>query len=151
LDPFGISEDAILNGALETSGLFALQKDLPEQERINLDTEIAVGGKNLSIGQRQIVALARAIVRESKLMIMDEATSAIGTVHGRGQNRTSELRRLCFILSTDPGLQLVLDAGRMVEFDTPKALLDKEQGRFKALVNSSLDKEALYAMVGVRT
>jgi ABC-type multidrug transport system fused ATPase/permease subunit len=57
----------------------------------------------------------------------------------------------CFILSTDPGLQLVLDAGRIVEFDTPKALLDKEQGRFKALVNSSLDKEALYAMVGVRT
>jgi ABC-type multidrug transport system fused ATPase/permease subunit len=45
---------------------------------------------------------------------------------------------------------MVLDAGRMVEFDTPKALLDKKEGHFKALVDNSLDKEALYAMVAVR-
>lgn len=76
LDPFSEHDDAVLNDALRSAGLFNLQNE-EDQSRITLDTEIAGGGANLSVGQRQILALARAIVRRSKLLILDEGTSSI--------------------------------------------------------------------------
>lgn len=96
MDPFGQHDDATLNEALRSVGLFSLQEEVGEA-RINLDSKITSSGSNLSVGERQILALARAIVRGSKLLILDEggyfssiseftnsaycliATSAIGT------------------------------------------------------------------------
>lgn len=66
----------MLNDALRAAGLFDLQIDLDEN-RLTLDSEISGGGNNLSVGQRQIIALSRAIVRGSKLLILDEGAPTI--------------------------------------------------------------------------
>ena len=71
LDPFDQCDDATLNDALRAAGLFSVQGE-DDDGRITLDTAISSGGGNLSIGQRQILALARAIVRRSKFLILDE-------------------------------------------------------------------------------
>lgn len=103
LDPFGQHEDAELNDALRLAGLFDIRDTIivaskPDVEvqagtngeatgdqgeghtevNIGLDTMVDSSGSNFSLGQRQIIALARAIVRRSKLIILDEATAAIG-------------------------------------------------------------------------
>lgn len=106
LDPFSQHDDALLNDALRSAGLYRMKeftdssaetvhdaessllannsKTVAEPEpsneevEIGLDTMVESGGTNFSLGQRQIIALARAIVRRSKLLILDEATASIG-------------------------------------------------------------------------
>ncbi|KAH6916799.1 ATP-binding cassette transporter [Coprinopsis sp. MPI-PUGE-AT-0042] len=157
LDPFDQFDDATLNAALTSAGLFSLQDKLDEG-RITLDSSISSGGGNLSVGQRQIIALARAIVRGSKLLILDEATSAID--HKTDAIIQSSLRnelgsdvtvltvahRLQTIMDSDK--IMVLDAGRIVEFDKPADLLKDPKSKLRALVDESGDKEALQAMAG---
>ncbi|KAI1792393.1 P-loop containing nucleoside triphosphate hydrolase protein [Ganoderma leucocontextum] len=158
LDPFGQHDDATLNDALRSGGLFSLQNE-GDNARITLDSEIAGGGSNLSVGQRQIIALARAIVRRSKLLILDEATSAIDYETdaviqkslreelGRDVTVLTVAHRLQSIMDTDK--IMVLDAGNIVEYDAPSALLKRKDGFFRDLVDGSGDRAALYAMAGV--
>ncbi|KAL0950639.1 hypothetical protein HGRIS_007427 [Hohenbuehelia grisea] len=155
LDPFSQYDDATLNDALRAAGLFSLQSS-DDESRITLDSSISSGGSNLSVGQRQILALARAIVRGSKLLILDEATSAIdyktdSVIQSSLRNELggdvtliTVAHRLQTIMDADK--IMVLDAGRIVEFDSPKELLKNKKGKLRALVDESGDREALIAM-----
>ncbi|KAH9846280.1 P-loop containing nucleoside triphosphate hydrolase protein [Lenzites betulinus] len=150
LDPFGEHEDAVLNDALRSAGLFNLQEE-GDESRITLDTEIAGGGANLSVGQRQILALARAIIRRSKLLILDEdyETDAIiqtylRTELGKDVTLLTVAHRLQTIMDADK--IMVLDAGHIVEFGKPSELLKSEKGMLRALVDESGDREKLYVM-----
>jgi len=158
LDPFEQHDDAYLNDALRASGLFKLQEE-SEEGRITLDTPISSGGGNLSLGQRQIIALARAITRRSKILILDEATAAVDyeTDAAIQESIRRELRDVTLItvahrLRTimDADKIMVLDAGRLVEFGTPKELLMKKDGLLRSLVDESADRDQLIAMTGGR-
>ncbi|TRM65976.1 hypothetical protein BD626DRAFT_427540 [Schizophyllum amplum] len=155
LDPFEQYDDATLNDALRSAGLFALQSEMDEG-RITLDSAISSGGSNLSVGQRQILALARAIVRGSKLLILDEATSAIDykTDNIIQTSLRQQLKGDVTLITIAHRLQtimdadkiMVLDAGKIVEFDKPTELLKMQDGRLKSLVDESGDKARLYAI-----
>ncbi|KAF7368478.1 Multidrug resistance-associated ABC transporter protein [Mycena venus] len=170
LDPFGQYDDVELNHALRAAGLFALQNETDEN-RITLDTAISVGGSNLSIGQRQIFALARQVhndLPEASEALMsatftsshsvDIATSAIDykTDSIIQNSLRHELRGDVSLITVAHRLQtvmdmdkiMVLDAGRIVEFDSPRELLKIKDGRLRALVDESGDRETLYAMAG---
>ncbi|KAE9385996.1 hypothetical protein BT96DRAFT_960666 [Gymnopus androsaceus JB14] len=140
LDPFDQYDDAALNDALRAAGLFALQNEMDRS-----------GGSNLSVGQRQILALARALVRGSKLLILDEDYKTDSIIQDSLRNELkgditliTVAHRLQTIMDADK--IMVLDAGRIVEFDSPEALLKIKDGKLRSLVDESNDKDVLYAM-----
>ncbi|KAJ2658559.1 hypothetical protein IWW48_003964 [Coemansia sp. RSA 1200] len=121
----------------------------------SLDAEIKENGQNLSLGQRQLVALARALVRRSKLIIMDEATASVDfdtddriqrTIRGP-EFADSTLFCIAHRLRTviDYDKVLVLDKGNVAEFDTPSNLLKNDGGIFRSMCEKSGEYEYLLA------
>ncbi|QRW00058.1 ABC transporter transmembrane region [Ceratobasidium sp. AG-Ba] len=154
LDPFDEYDDAVLYSALRSAGLNTLQTE-DDDGYIGLETGVSAGGGNFSLGQRQILALARAIVRRSKVLILDEATAAIdyNTDTAIQNSIRTELNDMTLIIVAhrlqticDADKIMVLEAGKIIEFDSPAALLQKDGGAFKSLVDESGDRDALYAM-----
>ncbi|KAF8956143.1 P-loop containing nucleoside triphosphate hydrolase protein [Flammula alnicola] len=146
LDPFDQFDDATLNGALRDAGLYSLQND-DDESRLTLDSSIARGGSNLSVGQRQIIALARAMVRESKLLILDEDYKTDAIIQS---SLRTQLGKDVTVVTVAHRLQTIMDADRIVEFDHPRILLQQAEGYLKALVDESGDRAALYAAAGVQ-
>ncbi|KAM5535675.1 hypothetical protein V8D89_010662 [Ganoderma adspersum] len=117
----------------------------PHGPRADLDTvvlemQISVGGTNFSQGQRQLVSMARALLRHSAIVVLDEATSSIdfetdakiqATI--REEFRDSLLLTVAHRIRTviDYDRLLVLDKGELIEFDTPLNLIRKEGGVFR--------------------
>jgi len=154
LDPFSQHDDATLNDVLRSSGLSSIQNET-DDVRLTLDSPIASGGGNLSVGQKQILALARAMLRQTKILILDEATSAIdyetdALIQKSLRNEFKDVtlitiaHRLQTIMDSDK--IMVLDAGQMVEFDRPATLLGNQDGLLYSLVNESSDKDILISM-----
>ena len=114
------------------------------------NTKIGFGYKDLSGGERQRVSIARAILRDPKILILDEATAAMDTETEKLiQNALSTLTRgkttimIAHRLSTlrDADKLIVIERGRVAEEGTHKELLDKEEGVYKKLF--TLQQEAL--------
>jgi len=110
--------------------------------KITLDTQVSAGGSNFSNGQRQLIAMARALLRRSSIIILDEATSSIDFATDakiqatiREEFNDSLLLTVAHRLRTviDYDRLVVLDKGRIVEFDTPYNLVRKEDGIFRTM------------------
>ncbi|WVQ79432.1 hypothetical protein IAT38_001530 [Cryptococcus sp. DSM 104549] len=137
---------------------YSEDEDEEEEERIvirSLDESVAAGGKNFSQGQRQLLALARGMLKlkSSSFLIMDESTAnldqetdtTIQNVLRTGLGDTQMLV-IAHRLMTVCGLDkiLVLDQGRVVEFGTPWELMQKEEGMFRDLCKQSGEEAQLY-------
>ncbi|KAJ6508901.1 multidrug resistance-associated ABC transporter [Mycena sanguinolenta] len=155
LDPSEAHDDLVLTDSLRAAGLFSLQTDRDEKSNLSLDSMISSEGSNLSLGERQIIAFARAIIRGSKLLILDEATSAIdyqtdvliqSTLRNelRGVSVLTVAHRLRTIMDYDR--IMVMEAGRIVELDTPINLLKDKAGYLRAMVDESSDRDELLAI-----
>ena len=121
----------------------------------SLTSRISEGGLNLSQGQRQLLCLARAIVSRPKIMVLDEATSAVDMATDaliqrsiREEFEDSTLLVIAHRLTTiaDFDKILVMSEGRAVEFDSPKNLLDKK-GMFWEMVGQSGEKDRLEEII----
>ncbi|KAL4896032.1 hypothetical protein BDV59DRAFT_126519 [Aspergillus ambiguus] len=118
---------------------------------LNLDTPISESGSNLSQGQRQLLCLARALLKNPKVLLMDEATASIDyNTDGKIQETLRELRESTIItiahrLQTiiDYDKVLVLDHGRVIEFDHPWTLIKREGGFFQSMCENSGNMDAL--------
>jgi len=111
-----------------------------------LQFEVSEGGENLSVGQRQLVCLARALLRKTKVLVLDEATAAVdletddlvqATIRSEFVDCTviTIAHRLNTIL--DSNRVLVLDAGMIAEFDTPANLLNNKQSIFYGMAKNA--------------
>lgn len=107
-----------------------------------LNHEIAEGGENLSVGQRQLICLARALLRKTKILILDEATAAVDLETDDLIQRTikSEFND-CTVLTIahrlntimDSDRVILLDKGSIAEFDSPANLLSRPNSIFYSM------------------
>ncbi|XP_067415343.1 ATP-binding cassette sub-family C member 9 isoform X3 [Emydura macquarii macquarii] len=142
LDPECKCTDDRLWEALEIAQLKNMVKSLPG----GLDAVVTEGGENFSVGQRQLFCLARAFVRKSSILIMDEATASIDMAT---ENILQKVVMTAFVDRTvvtiahrvsqilDADIVLVLSEGFLVECDSASNLLLKEDGLFTTLVKTN--------------
>ena len=139
LDPFGHYDEAAIHSALCRAQLGDLLDSLSQ----GLMTRVREGGFNFSCGQRQLICLARALLRKSKVIILDEATASIDVAtdfaiqktireHFRDSTVLVIAHRLATIIDSD--LIVALEQGRLQECDSPQRLLASQRSLLSSLV-----------------
>ncbi|XP_029456037.1 ATP-binding cassette sub-family C member 9 isoform X2 [Rhinatrema bivittatum] len=143
LDPECKCTDDRLWEALDIAQLKNLVKALPG----GLDAVVTEGGENFSVGQRQLFCLARAFVRKSSILIMDEATASIDMATENILQKVvmtafadctvvTIAHRVHTILTAD--LVIVMKRGNILEYGTPESLLAQEDGIFASFVHADM-------------
>uniref|UniRef100_A0A8C9WQX2 ATP-binding cassette, sub-family C (CFTR/MRP), member 10 n=1 Tax=Scleropages formosus TaxID=113540 RepID=A0A8C9WQX2_SCLFO len=139
LDPCGIHSDAQLLDVLEQCHLMQAVNRMG-----GLNAEVGEKGKSLSVGQRQLLCLARALLTQAKILCIDEATASVDqqtdkllqqTIREKFKDRTvlTIAHRINTIMDSDK--VLVMHAGKAVEFDTPEVLMQREDSIFYKLIH----------------
>lgn len=154
LDPFqSVSDESIYEALLQVS-MYGVVKNLPRE----LDTVVAENGSNFSVGQRQLLCLARAILRKSKVLILDEPTASVDSSTDEllqravadsfhGATIIAVAHRLDTLIDYDK--IVVLDNGALVEYGSPKELIERGNGgAFASMVNET--GEDMAAMLRAR-
>ncbi|KAK0200579.1 hypothetical protein DFS33DRAFT_1362775 [Desarmillaria ectypa] len=131
--PASIHEDT-------TDSVSATSTDVDAKTTVSLDSKVSPGGTNFSQGQRQLIAMARALLRRSSIIVLDEATSSIDfATDAKIQTTIREEFTQSLLLTVAHRLRtvidydrlIILDKGKMAEFDTPLRLIQKEDGIFR--------------------
>ena len=142
LDPFDQYTDEQLWMAIEHSHL----KDFVKSQDNQLEHEVVEGGENLSVGQRQLICLARALLRKTKILVLDEATAAVDVeTDSLIQSTIRKEFEDCTIITIahrvntiiDSNRVVVLDQGSIAEFDTPNNLLANNKSIFYSLAKDA--------------
>lgn len=137
LDPFDMFTDEEIWRALDAVELKSVLN--------GLHFMVTEGGSNFSVGQRQLICLARAILRNNKILLLDEATANIDQkTDGLIQKTIREQFVHCTVLTIahrlhtvmDSDMILVMENGSSLEYDIPYKLLQQPDGMFRQLVNN---------------
>ncbi|KAJ1857156.1 hypothetical protein GGF49_002084 [Coemansia sp. RSA 1853] len=142
LDPFNNYSDQEIWQALEHAHL----ADVIRAKDERLEFMVTQSGENFSVGQRQLICLARALLKRAKVLVLDEATAAIDNATDtiiqesiRNEFKDCTVLTIAHRLNTiiDSDMILVVDGGRLAEYDTPQNLLENENSLFAKLVEEA--------------
>lgn len=143
MDPFNKYEDDALWQALEAVEL--------KSSILGLHYMVSEGGSNFSVGQRQLLCLARAILRGNKVLVLDEATANVDPqTDALIQTTIREKFRNCTVLTVAHRLHTVMDSDRILvmengyakEFDVPQVLLQQKDGILFNMVEATGPQES---------
>ena len=143
LDPTGEHCDKSLWNVLELSHL---KRYISESLEKGLDNEVSEGGSNFSVGQRQLICLARALLRNAKILILDEATAAVDPeTDDLIQSTIRKEFKKCTVLTIAHRLNTILDSdriavlaqGKILEIDPPSTLLNNSNSSFYSMARDA--------------